>query len=727
MLYAGFARTSTAHGILRSVDITEAAEIPGIEAIFTAEDLACPLIPGRLVGGPEGLGMERPPLVRDRTRYVGEAIAVVLANTAAAAAEGAQRVVGDVDELEAVVDPRRAMAGEVLLFPDLGSNVLEHDVLDSYRPQEEGEIRVVVEAVHARVAPMPIETLGILVVPRGDGLEIWCGHQNPHGLRRQLAALFGIEDIAVHVPDVGGAFGLKGALYPEYVVICAAARRLSRPVRWIQERREHFLGGHHGRGQINRLELTGDRSGRIQSMRATTIVDIGAYPHSGGFVPAITRLMATGPYDVQNVAVETISVVTNLVPTGPYRGAGRPEASFIVERAIDDFARRLGTDPIEVRRRNLIRSEQMPYQTATGALYDGGDYQAALDRALELADAESVRAEQASRLQAGLDPVGLGVAVFVEQAGGSAVNIGEFGRVEVGADGAVTLRTGSTPAGQGHLTTWSQVVATHLGVEAETVKVVAGDTTMVKAGFGSFASRSTQFGASAAAEAARRVAERARRFAAEHLEVDPDDLFVERGLVMVKGSPGPAMGLGEIASALEERGEALADEEHFVSGAQTFPYGACVVVVEVGLDTGEVKVRKVVMVDDCGVRINPLLVHGQVVGAMVQGLGEAIYEGLSYDERGQLLNASLVHYDLPHASDVPPMILDELTTPAPSNPIGAKGVGEAGAIGLPPAIVSGVLDALAPYGVKDLSMPLTPARVWQAIRAGGSSAGTVRP
>jgi carbon-monoxide dehydrogenase large subunit len=718
MLHAAFARSFVAHGILRSVDVSAAAELAGVEAIFTAEELDCPLIPGRLVGGPEGMGMERPPLVRDRTRYVGEAIAVVLANTAAAAAEGAQRVDSEVDELESVVDLRRAIAGDVLLFPDLGSNILEHDVLDNYRPGDEGEVRVEVEAVHARVAPMTIEPLAILAVPRGEGLEIWCGHQNPHGLRRQLAAMFGIDDVAVHVPDVGGAFGLKGALYPEYVVTCAAARRLGRPVRWIQERREHFLGGHHGRGQINRLELTGDTAGRIRSLRATTIVDIGAYPHSGGFVPAITRLMATGPYDVQNVAVETISVVTNLAPTGPYRGAGRPEASFIVERAVDDYARRLGVDPVEVRRRNLIRSEQMPYQTATGALYDGGDYHEALERALDLADADSVRAEQSRRLEAGLDPVGLGVAVFVEQAGGSAVNIGEFGRVEVGSDGKVTLRTGSTPAGQGHATTWSQVVATHLGVDAENVKVLAGDTTQVKAGFGSFASRSTQFGGSAAAVAARRVSERARRFVAGRLEANLEDVVIERGLVMVKGSPGMAMRLGEVAAALEGQGDALADEEHFVSGAQTFPYGACVAVVEVGLETGEVNVRQIVMVDDCGVRINPMLVHGQVVGAMVQGLGEALYEQMVYDEKGQLLNASMVYYDLPHASDVPPITLDEMTTPAPSNPLGAKGVGEAGAIGLPPAIVSGVLDALAPYGVKDLSMPLTPERVWRAIRGG---------
>jgi carbon-monoxide dehydrogenase large subunit len=308
--------------------------------------------------------------------------------------------------------------------------------------------------------------------------------------------------------------------------------------------------------------------------------------------------------------------------------------------------------------------------------------------------------------------------VFVEQAGGSAVNIGEFGRVEVGSDGKVTLRTGSTPAGQGHATTWSQVVATHLGVDAENVKVVAGDTTQVKAGFGSFASRSTQFGGSAAAVAARRVSERARRFVAGRLEANLEDVVIERGLVMVKGSPGMAMRLGEVAAALEGQGDALADEEHFVSGAQTFPYGACVAVVEVGLETGEVNVRQIVMVDDCGVRINPMLVHGQVVGAMVQGLGEALYEQMVYDEKGQLLNASMVYYDLPHASDVPPITLDEMTTPAPSNPLGAKGVGEAGAIGLPPAIVSGVLDALAPYGVKDLSMPLTPERVWRAIRGG---------
>jgi carbon-monoxide dehydrogenase large subunit len=717
MLHAAFARSIVAHGIVRSIEIGDALAVPGVEAVYTAADLDCPLIPGRLIGGPEGAGMERPPLVRERVRYLGEAVAVVLATSAAAAAEGAHMIYADVDELESVVDSRAAMSSDVLLFPGVGSNILDRDVLDAYRPEDEGEIRITVEAEHERVAPVSIEPLGIVVVPRRDAFEVWCSHQNPHGLKRQLQSLFATEGVEVHVPDVGGAFGLKGALYPEYVVAFAAARVLDRPVSWVQLRREHFLGGHHGRGQINRLELTGDRDGRIRSLRATTIADVGAYPHSGGFVPLITRLMASGPYDVQNVLVETISVVTNRAPVGPYRGAGRPEATFILERAVDEYARGIGIDPVEVRTRNLIRPDQMPYQTATGALYDGGDYRRALERALELAEAPAVLAEQQTRLAGGKDPLGLGVCLFVEQAGGSAVTIGEYARVEVSPSGAVTLFTGSTPAGQGHATTWSQVVAPHLGMDPGAVAVVAGDTSRVPLGFGSFASRSTQLGASAAANAARAVAERARRFLAEQLEAHIDDVVIADGRVMVTGAPATAVALGEVAAELSRRGEPLVEEDHFVSGAQTFPYGACVVVVEVALETGEVRIRRIAMVDDCGNRINPMLVEGQVVGGMVQGLGQALYERVIYDGRGQLLNPSLVHYDIPHASDVPPMVFDGIVTPAPSNPLGAKGVGEAGAIGLPPAIVNAVLDALRPYGVIDITMPLTPERVWTAIEA----------
>lgn len=718
MLHAGFARSVVAHAILRSIDTSAALEVPGVLDVYTASDLGYGLIPGMLVGGPEGKGMERPALVENRIRFAGEALAVVVATTALAAEEAAQMIDVELDEEEAVVDPRYAIDDDILLFPDLGTNVLDHDVLAPGEQWREGDIKITVETVHERVVPLTIEPLAILAIPRGDDLEVWCGHQNPHALRRQLVSLLDVEEVRVRVPDVGGAFGLKGALYPEYLVVCAAALRLKRPVRWIQQRRESFLAGNHGRGQINRLELTGDSNGRIESMRIATIADVGAYPHSGGFIPAISRLMASGPYDVRNVAVETITVVTNRTPIGPYRGAGRPEASYLVERGVDKYARRIGADPVEVRRRNLIRADQMPYRTVSGALYDGGDYHLVLDRALEFANIDFVRAEQARRLATGSDPLGLGVAFFVEQAGGSAVKLGEFARVDVAPDGTVTLRSGSTAAGQGHATAWSQLVAASLGTDASAIHVISGDTSEVELGFGSYGSRSAQFGGSAAAIASAELAQRIKVFFAERLEANHDDVIFERGTVMVQGAPETAMGLGEIAAVLESTGQKLAAEHHFVSGAQTFPYGACVVTAEVRLETGEIEVHDIAVVDDCGNRINPMLVYGQIIGAIVQGLGEALYERAVYDERGQLLNPSLVDYDIPHASDVPIIRLAQTTTPAPSNPLGVKGVGEAGTVALPPAIVGAVVDALAPYGVDSLSMPMTPQKVWSAIQDG---------
>lgn len=715
MLHAGFVRSVVAHGILRSIDTTAALEIPGVIGVYTGSDLECGRIPGVLVAGPEGTGMERPPLVRERIRYAGEALAVVVATTESVAEEASWMIDVDIEELEAVVDPHDALDDAVLLFPDAGTNIVDRDVLSTSEQWQEGDVKVEVETAHERIVPMPIEPLAILAVPRVNELEVWCGHQNPHALRRQLISLLGVKNIRVRVPDVGGAFGAKGALYPEYLVVCAAAIRLGAPVRWVQQRREHFLAGNHGRGQVNRMELTGDDTGRIVSMRITTLADVGAYPHSGGFIPLTSRLMASGPYDVRNVAVASTIVVTNRSPIGPYRGAGRPEATYLLERGVAEFARRLNMDPVDIKRKNLIRADQMPYMTVTGALYDSGDYHLALARALELADVDAVRVEQEHRLATGSDPLGLGVAFFVEQAGGSSVERGEYARVEVASDGRVTVRSGSTPAGQGHATVWSQIVAANLGTDPGDVWVIAGDSGEVDFGSGSYGSRSAQFGGSAVVLCSLSIAKRIKTLLADRLEANPEDIVIENGIAMVQGAPETAVALGEVARILEADGQELAAEHHFVSGAQTFPFGACVVTAEVSLETGEVNVHNIVMVDDCGNRMNPMIVHGQIVGGLVQGLGEAMYECAIYDDYGQLLNPSLVQYNIPRATDVPSIQLGQTTSPAPSNPLGVKGVGEAGTVALPPAVVAAVLDALSPYGVHDLTMPLTPEKVWSKL------------
>jgi carbon-monoxide dehydrogenase large subunit len=407
-------------------------------------------------------------------------------------------------------------------------------------------------------------------------------------------------------------------------------------------------------------------------------------------------------------------VVTNTAPTGSYRGAGRPEAAFAIERAVDAFARSAGLDPVEVRLINFIPSASLPYRTATGALYDSGDYAAALRRAVELVGLEEIRKEQRERLASGRDPVGVGFGAFVERAGGG-VDGGEYGRVEVDRGGRVTLRTGSASSGQGHETAWAQVAAAALGLTPEAVDYVAGDTDQVARGTGTFASRSAQIGAAAIWRTAHVVRRRAIELTAQLLEASPADVVLANGTFSIVGVPGTEMGWPQVAAAADERGIDLSAEEWFVPGAQTFPYGVHVAVVEVSLETGEVRLERLVAVDDCGNVLNPMIVEGQLHGSLIQGIGQALYEGVQYSEEGQLLTSTLMDYALPRAGDAPPITSERLVHPAPSNPLGVKGAGEAGCIGAPPAIVNAVLDALAPYGVTDLQMPLRASTVWAAL------------
>jgi len=554
--------------------------------------------------------------------------------------------------------------------------------------------------------------------PDAGGVTVHCGHQAPHRLRDQLARLLRLDPASVRVvvPEVGGAFGLKGMLFPEYLVVVAAALRLGRPVLWSEARHDRFLVGTHGRGQRHRVVLGGDERGRIRAARVEILADLGAYPHNGSAVPLFTRYLAGGPYAIDDLQVTTTMVVTNRAPTGSYRGAGRPEAAYAIERAVDAWARAAGLDPAEVRRRNFVRPRAMPYRTPTGALYDGGDYARALDLALELADADGVRSEQLRRLAAGRDPVGLGIGAFVERAGG-AVDSSEYARVELGGDGRPLVRVGTSAAGQGHETVWAQVAAEALAVDPDEVTVVAGDTAAVRHGVGTFASRSAQVAGSAVWRMASEVRERARRVAAGLLEADPLDVRLAAGRFHVAGSDAVGVGLGEVAARAARAGVELAAEESYSPHAQTFPYGVHVAVAEVELATGAVTVRRLVAVDDCGRVLNPAIVEGQVHGSLLQGAAQALYEGIGYAADGQPELPSVGAYPLPAAPDAPACLTGRLVTPAPSNPLGAKGAGESGCIGAPPAIVNAVLDALRPYGVADLAMPLTPERVWRALAA----------
>jgi aerobic carbon-monoxide dehydrogenase large subunit len=716
-VHLAFVRSTEAHARIIEID-TAAAGSPELLGIYTADDLQLMDIPGdsRVVPAPD---FPRPHLATEKVRYVGEPVAVVAATSVTAAVDAADLVWVDYEPLSAVIDPRRSREDEVLIHESAGTNVVSRIELEAGEERHSSyELSVEIEVVNQRLAPNAIEPRVMLAIPEEEGrLTVYVSHQRPHGTQTLLSELLPIEKdkLRVIVPDVGGAFGMKGMTYPEHTVTAAVALLLGKPVMWAERRREHLSGGTHGRGSVHKVRLMGSPEGRIHRAEFDVLADVGAYPHGGTTIPMFSRLVALGLYDIASVSVTTTSVVTNAAPTGSYRGAGRPEAAYAIERAIDAFARAAGLDPVEVRFANFIPSEALPYRTHTGALYDSGDYAAALTRAIELVGLHDLREEQQRRLADGSDPIGIGFGAFVERAGG-AVDSGEYGRVEVDGEGKMTLRTGSVSQGQGHETAWTQVAAAALGVDPEDVSYIAGDTSQVARGLGTFASRSAQIGASAIWRTAHVVREKAIELAADLLEASPADVVLADGQFSIVGVPGTEMTWSEIAAAASERGVDLAAEEWFVPGAQTFPYGVHVAVVEVIVDTGEVRLIRMAAVDDCGKVLNPMIVEGQLHGSLMQGIGQALFEGVEYSEEGQLLTSTLMDYEMPRAGDAPPIASDRLEHPAPSNPLGAKGTGEGGCIGAPPAIVNAALDALVPFGVTDLQMPLRPAYVWSAIK-----------
>lgn len=712
-VHVAFVRSTEAHALITGID-TRAVE--GALGVFTAEDLRIADIPGDSIAA-AAPAFPRPHLAQEKVRYVGEPIAAVAAESLATAVDAADLVWVDYEPIPAVIDPRESLSDEVIIHETAGTNVVNRTDLAVGESLDDYEVVAEVAVANQRLAPNPIEPLVILAVPEDDGrLTVYISHQRPHGVQARLSQLIPMDRNKLHVvvPDVGGAFGMKGMTYPEHTVTAALALRLGRPVLWAERRREHLSGGTHGRGSFHRVKLMGTRGGRIQRAEIDILADVGAYPHNGTGIPNFSRLVALGLYDIENVSVKTTAVVTNAAPTGSYRGAGRPEAAYAIERAVDAFARAAELDPVEVRLTNFIPSESLPHRTPTGALYDSGDYAAALRRAVDLVELDRLRREQKGRLAEGRKPLGVGFGAFVERAGG-AVDAGEYGRVEVDRAGSITLRTGSASSGQGHETAWAQLAAAALGVSAEDVRYVAGDTDEVAQGTGTFASRSAQIGGAAIWRSAHVVRERAIDLVADLLESAPADVLLKEGTFFIAGVPGTEMNWSDVAEAAHQRGVDLTAEDWFVPGAQTFPYGVHVAVVEVDLDTGEVDLLRMVAVDDCGNVLNPMIVEGQLHGSLMQGIGQALYEGVQYSEQGQLITSTLVDYAIPRASDAPPITSERLVHPAPSNPLGAKGTGEAGCIGAPPAIVNAVLDALAPYGVSDIEMPLRPATVWTAL------------
>ncbi|MEU6779944.1 xanthine dehydrogenase family protein molybdopterin-binding subunit [Nonomuraea angiospora] len=742
-LELAFARSPVPHALIRGVDVAAALKEEGVAGAWSAADL--PYLAARAVPGEEGMP-PWPLLAAGRVRYPGEALAVVAAGTRAQAEDGAEAVRLNLELLPFTrTDTARTSGGSLAagtprLFDDRDNLAAERTF---GRPADDvfATAPVVVEAAYREqlLLPTSLEPRAILADPgRAHRLTVWVSHQAQHRLRDALAAALGLdrELIRVIVPATGGAFGAKSQTYPEYLVAALLALHLGRPVRWCEDRAEAMLAGPRGRGQHQRVRLAADEDGAFLAYELLVDADIGAYPHIGAFVPMMTGAMSTGAYRTPRVHTRVRCVLTNTAPTTSYRGAGRPEAAYALERTVDRLARRLGLDPAELRRRNFIRPDQYPYLTPTGRTYDSGDYAAALDKALAAVGYDEIRAEQARRREDGGPPLGVGIATYVERSGGPP-DSDEFGSVEACPDGTFIARVGSTSTGQGHFTAFAQVVASVLDVEVDRVRVVEGDTGEVPYGFATFGSRSMQVGGAALWRAAEALVATARRRCAELLGVGEEDVSYAAGRLMVGGTPhpglpgdtekhpaphvetgplagppnvevGPLPGL-PIGELVARTGPLRADE--IVAPPQAFPYGAHVAVVEVDPDLGTVHVRQLVAVDDYGVVVNPMIVTGQGHGSIAQGLGQALYEQAVIGEDGLPSASTLLDYLLPTAADMPPVTLLETATPNPNTPLGAKGAGEAGCIGIPPAVVNAVCDAL---DIDHIDMPLTPAAVWAA-------------
>lgn len=732
-LHATFVRSVLPHARIRSIDTSAVGSIPGAR-VFTAANgpgaetaghgatIDLPAMPHAMPGLNEQ--MTRPVIATDTVRHAGEIVAVVVTEERLQGPDVAELVVVDLEELPPVPDPHTAAKGETLLFPEAGTNVCAAFPVEEPDERLFDDCEVVVEATfHSqRLASCPMECRVAASRWGEDGrLTHWASSQTPHGTRDALAGALGVEpaQVRVIVPDVGGGFGPKGGAAVEDILVAWLARELGRPVRWTETRSENMVALGHGRAQHQQLTLGGDRDGTLKAYRMKILQDSGAYPDIGAILPMLTRMCASGPYAIPRIEVDATSVVTNTTPITAYRGAGRPEATQAIERAIDLFALEAGLDPADVRRRNLIPPDAFPYETASGARYDTGDYAAALDMALERAGYDELRAEQRRRRDAGdATQIGIGMSAYIEITNGFAEP--EWGGVAITSEGGATVRTGLGPTGQGHQTALAMLVADRLGLPLEAITVEHGDTDLIPRGTGTYGSRSLQAGGAAISGAAIKVLEKAKELVADELEASAADirLDADRGVFHVAGVPGKTVSWGELATSLDadDRLAELAMEEDFKPPAPTWPFGAHVAVVEVDTETGKVKLARMVCVDDCGTILNPLLVDGQRHGGIAQGVAQALMEEFAYDEMGNPMTDNFVTYSPISAAELPAFELHAMETPTPVNPLGAKGIGESTTIGSTSAAHNAVVDALVPLGVRDVEMPTTSQRVWRAIQ-----------
>ncbi|MFM1838608.1 MAG: Carbon-monoxide dehydrogenase, molybdopterin binding, large subunit [Actinomycetota bacterium] len=712
-----FVRSQLAHAIINGIDVSAALEAPGVIAVHTAATLN--LLPEASSYNP---GVARTLLASDRVRYVGEPVAVIVTEQANQGEDAADLVVIDYEPLEVLVDLEQAMASTTLLYPAAGSNVAVDSTVwgmpDVTGDDFFSDCDVVVKGrfVNQRLAPCPLEVRGSAVAWVDGRLYQWISTQHAQGVRDQINKSDASSNVRVMTPDVGGGFGAKISAYPEEIVLGRVAQAVGRPLRWRETRSESMLSLGHGRAQLQYVTIGGTRDGKVLAYRLEAIQDSGAFVDVGAVLaPACTRPMSSGVYAIPRIECRTKSVVTNTTPIVAYRGAGRPEATAAIERAMDMFAAEIGMDAAEVRRKNLIPRFMEPHTTAIGQAYDVGDYEVALDKVLDASKYSELRTEQATRRQRGdRHQLGIGVSVYVEITSGGTNH--EDARIEVLPDGRAVVYTGTSPHGQGHVTAWSMIASEHTGIPMDKIDVVWGDTDIIPDGLGTYGSRSLQLGGAAVHQTAQKLVELARSVAASMLEAAEADVVLDtsRGAFHVAGTPAVAVTWAELATRRAAEG-GLAISDRFTSGGATFPFGAHVAVVEVDTETGKVTHLKQVACDDAGTVLNPLLLEGQIHGGIAQGSAQALLEEFVYDEDGNPKTGNLAEYAFISAVEAPRIELVPMETPTPRNPLGAKGVGESGTIGSTPAVQSAVVDAVSHLGVRHIDMPTTPERVWRAI------------
>jgi len=741
MVYVSLVRSPHAHARIRRIDTAAAKKEPGVVAVLTGKDLEATGVLPVFISVPKQSTSKHMPIAADKVRYAGDAVAAVVADTRDAAKRAADAVTVDYEPLPVVVDATKALEpGAPIVNEELGTNLVfaypvkGGDIDKAFR---DAEVKVALHIVNQRLIPNAMEPRAVAAKFEAGELTLWSTTQIPHFVQLIVSLNLGLSQNKVRViaPEVGGGFGSKLQVYAEELLVGHLAKTLGRPVKWTEERREGYLATVHGRDLVGEIEVAAKRDGTILGVRIRTVANMGAYLQAFAPVSAtiLHAFIIPGPYIIPAFDIEVRGAYTNTTPVDAYRGAGRPEAIYAMERAIDRLADEIGMDPAEVRRKNFIPPDAFPFNTISGITYDSGDYAPALDRALAMSEYKGFEKRRAAAKARG-NYRGIGISSYVEICGlapskaNSALGVGwggyESARIRVHPTGAVQVFTGTSPHGQGHETSWSQIAADALGISPNDIEVRHGDTFESPGmGLGTFGSRSLPVGGIAVHKAAEKVREKVIQIAAHLLEASPEDVVVQGGKVFVKGVPDKAKNFSDISMAAylannlpEGMEPGLEATVYYDPPNFTFPFGTHVAEVEIDGETGAVELVRYSACDDCGRQINPMIVEGQLHGGIAQGIGQALYETAVYDENGQLLSGSMMEYHVPTAEDIPAFQLDHTVTLTKTNALGVKGVGEAGTIGSTPAVANAVIDALSPLGIEHLDMPLTPEKVWRAIQ-----------